>query len=297
MLRLKYGQFLGEESESGIAMPNEVPEEEEHDHNHDHDHDHDHDEGASAALQSARELINEFSHDHDHGGEEGEPIDERSPDRKFDPSRPTWVEELSHNHDDAEVATFHRMSVKMKLRAALSEMWDAELHLRLYDPSSSLPYQYKSLALLQEIKNHARIYVHKIGFDAPAIKESERRLQGDQDEIFGVAWQSDIELEDIYGPIKQACSILQEPGASDIPQVLYQAVETLAGLALDRPELLPVLERIQEVLRNEPLEQPSIQSHLRQLLLGVLPEQEQEVSDPFNYSHSLTREIAKKMDS
>lgn len=56
-------------------------------------------------------------------------------------------------------------------------MWDAELHLRLYEPEKSLPFQYEALKYIQEIKNSARIYVHRIGFDPPPIKE-ESRLTG-----------------------------------------------------------------------------------------------------------------------
>ena len=46
----------------------------------------------------------------------------------------------------------------------------------------SLPHQYKALKIIQDIKNSARIYVHRIGFDPPPIKE-ESRLSGDIDEI------------------------------------------------------------------------------------------------------------------
>ena len=180
LLRLKYGQFLGEENESGIAINNEFSgEAEEHDHEEGHDHDHDHDHGgASEALQGARDLLSQFMHDHDHEEEAGLLMATKGTEKRKDPARPTWVEELSHNHDDSEIATFHNISVKSKLKAALSVMWDAELHLRLYDPESSLPFQYESLELLQEVKNHARIYVHRIGFDPPVIKEQEIRLVG-----------------------------------------------------------------------------------------------------------------------
>ena len=73
LLRLKYGQFLGEENESGIAINNEFSgEAEEHDHEEGHDHDHDHDHGgASEALQGARDLLSQFMHDHDQEEEAG----------------------------------------------------------------------------------------------------------------------------------------------------------------------------------------------------------------------------------
>ena len=61
-------------------------------------------------------------------------------------------------------------------------MWDAELHLRLYDPEKSLPYQYRALKLLKEISQDSRIYVHRTGFEPPPLKE-EKRLTGDLTEI------------------------------------------------------------------------------------------------------------------
>src|SRR5690606_34911708 len=85
-------------------------------------------------------------------------------------------------HDDPEEATFFSQSIRAKLKAALTVMWDAELHLRLFDPEKSLPYQYQALKLLKEISNDSRIYVHKTGFDPPPLKE-DKRLTGDLSEV------------------------------------------------------------------------------------------------------------------
>ena len=65
------------------------------------------------------------------------------------------LEEYLHNHDDPEESTLFTQSLKSKLRQALNQMWDAELHLRLYTPDKSLPFQYKAQKLIQEIKNSA----------------------------------------------------------------------------------------------------------------------------------------------
>src|SRR5690606_14135441 len=72
-------------------------------------------------------------------------------------------------------------TIRAKLKATLTIMWDAELHLRLGEPRKSLPFQYKALKLLKEIANDSRIYVHRTGFDAPPIKE-EKRLTGELDD-------------------------------------------------------------------------------------------------------------------
>lgn len=158
VLRLKYGQFMGDESESGFTGEDrELPAREGNkedpliDYIHDHDGENEH---------------NLVEQDHEHEENEAE-----------DP-----LAEYLHNHSDPEESTLFTDSLKSKLRQALTIMWDAELHLRLYEPEKSLPYQYKALALIQEIKNSARIYVHRIGFDPPPIRE-EVRLTGEFEKV------------------------------------------------------------------------------------------------------------------
>lgn len=159
-LRLKYGQFLGEEEDSGIATETE-------------------DEAENGGEQTGENVLEEFGHDHDHEEEEGQLMDKGT----VPGAAEKFIEEVSHNHDDAETASFYTVSMKTKLRAALTEMWDAELYLRLFEPEKSLPYQYRALKLIKEIKNHARIYVQRIGFDTTPINEAEKRLTGKLDEV------------------------------------------------------------------------------------------------------------------
>ncbi|HEX9648933.1 MAG TPA: hypothetical protein VGA21_00115 [Cyclobacteriaceae bacterium] len=145
VLRLKYSQFLGEEFLSGIELESDE----------------------TPASDEALRILEE-SHEHD---------EELNPDAEEDP-----LEQVSHAHDTEEEVTFFSISVESKLRAALVEMWDAELYLRLYQPEKSLPYQYRALELIMEIKNHARIYVQRVGFDPPPLTE-EKRLSGKQEEV------------------------------------------------------------------------------------------------------------------
>lgn len=295
LLRLKYGQFLGEENESGIAINNELSfEEDDHDHDGDHDHDHDHG-GASEALQGARDLLSQFMHDHDHEEEVGLLMSTKGTEKREDPARPTWVEELSHNHDDSEVATFHNISVKSKLKAALSVMWDAELHLRLYDPSSSLPFQYESLELLQEVKNHARIYVHRIGFDPPIIKEQEIRLEGDQDKIGDPSKLATIDRDDAYEKIKKAIEVLGGSNPSEHLQELQVAATSLAQISLDRPEILSVLTDMQRLLRSVDNVETTQVEKVRSSLIDILPEESQSVKSRYNNALDLTKEVTRKL--
>jgi len=298
MLRLKYGQFLGEENESGIDFNNELEGEEEHDHDHDHDHgDHEgHDHGhISDALQGARDLLSQYMHDHDHEEEEGQLMATKGTERKSDPSRPTWVEELSHNHDDNEVATFLDISAKSKLKAALSIMWDAELHLRLYDPVTSLPFQYESLELLQQVKNHARIYVHRIGFDPPVIKEETLRLSGDRDEIIDPSLITDRNTEDEFAAIKTVIEQLGSEDLSTAKVLLSSVMRPLASLSLEHPEVLPILSKIDLLVLEEDDVTMTDLLDTRRLLISVLPEGLRPVqASPYN-AHHITKTVAQKM--
>ena len=257
MLRLKYGQFLGEENESGIAIENEVGEEDS-DHHHDRDHDHDHEghhhEGHdhSATFEKARNILSKFMHDHDHGDhhDSGIPKDEKNA-KDQDASKPSWVEELTHNHDNIEEATFFDISIQSKLRSAMSEMWDAELHLRLYDPKTSLPFQYASLELLKEIKNHARIYVHRVGFDPPLIKVAEKRLSGDQDEVINPNDLVSNYKEDHFQRIQSLVHQLTECSSDEVGALTNQAMEVLSKIALETPQYLPILTQLQNGLAQE----------------------------------------------
>lgn len=165
-LRLKYGQFMGDETEMQSAPGQVSSTEAEGD-----DHDHSGEEGEE-------DLLDEYSHKHDNENEHNL-VDEHSSEgeEEEDP-----LHDYVHNHSDPEESTLFEKSLKAKLRDALNIMWDAELHLRLYEPEKSLPYQYDALKIIQDIKNSARIYVHRIGFDPPPIKE-ENRLSGDIEDI------------------------------------------------------------------------------------------------------------------
>jgi hypothetical protein len=163
VLRLKYGQFLGEEFETAIGPQahEESADNDEEDPTKTFGHQHDKENEHNLVAEKKPEA------GHEHEGEE----DENDPMAAF-----------KHNHDNMEEATFFTQSVRSKLKAALTLMWDAELQLRLFEPKASLPIQYKILNLLKEISQDSRIYVHRMGFDPPPLKE-EKRLTGDLAEI------------------------------------------------------------------------------------------------------------------
>jgi hypothetical protein len=89
------------------------------------------------------------------------------------------MEQYVHAHDNAETNTFHEQSTRALLKMALEQMWQSELHLRLYEPEKALPYEQKALEYLKLSQQKARSYVKKTGFDPPPIKEKELRLTGE----------------------------------------------------------------------------------------------------------------------
>jgi hypothetical protein len=162
VLRLRYGQYLGEEFENSIgAAPHE---EEDGDFMKGFVHAHDSEE------QEDNHEHEEHAHEHAHAIE--------NPNSNQDPLAALMAEYV-HSHDDAETNTFYEQSTRSLLKMALEQMWQSELHLRLYEPEKALPFENKALAYLKEAQQKARVYVKKTGFDPPPIKEKEKRLTGE----------------------------------------------------------------------------------------------------------------------
>lgn len=172
ILRMRYGKFLGEESEGNIGAtaqaPTAEPEEE---------------TGLGSVVaedhtpQEKTEAATEEHHDqdgHDHGHAPSNPNATDSENRTAE-----LMEPYMHRHDDSETADFLEPAVKAKLQAVLSQMWDAELRLRTGRPKEALPYEYRALRLLKQVQQQTRAYVKKAGFTPPPMPEATTRLTGD----------------------------------------------------------------------------------------------------------------------
>ncbi|MBE5317193.1 MAG: hypothetical protein H4O13_17500 [Xanthomonadales bacterium] len=134
LLRLRYGEFLGEDVETeGPLLPEG------------HSLDDGHGHADPASFGDAASLVRAYGHMHDQ--EEGTTL--------FDPV------------------------TRERLRSALREMWQSELHLRMGDPVAALPYQYRALDLIKQIQQASRIYLARVGLELPPIMFS-RRLTGDR---------------------------------------------------------------------------------------------------------------------
>jgi len=87
--------------------------------------------------------------------------------------------QYGHVHDKPEAATLLDPDTRRILKAALDEMWQAELHLRQADPELALPYEYKALAYIKQVQQAERIYLARAGVQLPQVDPS-RRLSGDR---------------------------------------------------------------------------------------------------------------------
>jgi hypothetical protein len=237
-LRLKYGQFIGEEEDSGLDVESEEPD---------------------VPSATGENVLEEFGHDTDHENEEGQWMDRGTESDNKNP-----LADYTHAHDDEETATFYTQTMKDKLRAALNEMWDAELYLRLFRPKESLPYQYRAQELLKEIRNHARIYVQRIGFEPPPVNEAESRMTGKLKEVNQRPFQSELEHVQDFPAIREAIVRLDRVIISmkwDAPtrQLVQAAGDELAGLAIAQPgNYLTALNTMRQLLDKQVLDTSDI---------------------------------------
>jgi hypothetical protein len=199
LLRLRYGQFLGEESEGAPKRSLPIAEEES--------------EAPSRPLLPTADAEDEAdapteqphgeaadAHDHAATGQPaafGEAGDVLS--------------EYGHTHDDAEAATLLDPETRRTLKAALDQMWQAELHLRQGRPDLALPYEYKALDYIKQVQQAGRIYLARVGSELPPIDPA-RRLSGDRK---GLAPRSE--------PLVAATP------ASPLLESLWRALETPPG--------------------------------------------------------------------
>lgn len=162
ILRLRYGQFLGEESEGGAKPPPTSDALPTRDAPTDHADDH---------AGGAGDDHGQGGHDdHDHGttGTDAAAVFGSATD---------VLAEYGHTHDHAEAATLLDPQTRATLKAALDQMWSSEGELRQGRPEAALPYANKALAFIKQVQQAERIYLARVGPELPPIDES-RRMGG-----------------------------------------------------------------------------------------------------------------------
>ncbi|KTF34086.1 hypothetical protein [Xanthomonas vesicatoria] len=175
LLRLRYGQFLGEESEGAPKGPptadapptsdapaDDLPTADAPVAPADHDH-------AATPASGAAALDDQ---DHDHG--------DGRPERSGFGQAQDVLTEFGHTHDHAEAATLLDPQTRALLRAALDQMWQSEGELRQGHPERALPFANKALGFIKQVQQAERIYLARVGTQLPPIDPS-RRMSGKRD--------------------------------------------------------------------------------------------------------------------
>ena len=212
LLRLRYGQFLGEESDGAPQLPtNDLP-------TNDADESRDADHDAHATTQPAAQAENHADHD-EHASAPG------APPAKFGEAGAV-VAEYGHVHDLPEAATLLDPETKKLLRAALDQMWQSEQHLRQGNPDTALPFAYKALGFIKQVQQADRIYLARTGSELPPIDES-RRLGGDR---AGLGDRRDVlpDAEPVDPVPAAAWRALQDAPGKDRKAPDYDALERWA---------------------------------------------------------------------
>jgi len=282
-LRLRYGRFLGEEDEVGIGQPTESEEpEEESDPLKKVTHQHD--------TKNEHNLVDQKTKQHQHAETE-------SSEAEKDP-----LKQFVHEHDNTEEATFFIQSLKTKLKAAITQMWDAELYLRLYQPEKSLPYQYKALNLLKEISSDSRIFVHRSGFDPPPLKE-EKRLTADLSEVTGRSDFFKVQKEEKLQSVRDALTAIERMIAENTTiisttnqKTFFKAGHELATLAKERPVVfLKGLSLLKSLSEKTSISVANL-IQLRGILWEALPSQISSPTQQQSSDHSLNKLFLKTLD-
>ncbi len=244
-LKHRYGQYLGDEFESGVMQTMEQgPVHDNHEH-----------EGEGHDEQGS----DEHSHAHD-----SEVISTQT---NADRSGFTEViEQFGHDHGEVDVG-FNSLrkgefSPKVLMKQSIANMWQAELFLLLSEPERALPFEEKALDFLNRAKQADRVYVQRLGFEPPPVTEN-RRYQGDLSDIPALSRLYEIELtKDREARARELLLRLNQVtvyAAQDISpsdQQLLQQVssglqEALANAEQDQTEsgaLLQALTNIQRLL-------------------------------------------------
>jgi hypothetical protein len=140
ILRMRYGQFLGEESEGEPEPPPSA-------------------DGEEHSLDDG----------HDHGGEPPAGLG----------AMPDVIAEFGHTHDVSEAATLLDPETRELLRKALNAMWLSEGELRQGQPGQALPHAYRALGFIKQVQQASRIYLARVGLELPPIDQT-RRMTGDR---------------------------------------------------------------------------------------------------------------------
>ncbi|WP_299941077.1 hypothetical protein [uncultured Microbulbifer sp.] len=163
LLRMRYGRFLGEEDSEA-----------EHTERGDEQHSGEEEAGHGDAHHHSEQ--GEYK---SHNREAAAPF--LQGDSHFEQAK-RIAASAGHLHDNSEHATLFDPQTKELLRNALNAMWSSWRDLSVIEPQASLPHQHRALRYIKEVQQASRIYLQRVGFEAPPLDES-RRLSGEREAV------------------------------------------------------------------------------------------------------------------
>ncbi|OFI36112.1 hypothetical protein BFC17_10395 [Alteromonas lipolytica] len=246
-LKLKYGQYLGDEfddgsgahqMEDGVGTPHIDVKDGDHSDEDEHD-----DSPQVAAGNSA------LTH-HEHSSEPESQDTDKTGYQQI-------IEQFGHSHGDTDIGVIGTLSPKALMKRAIAFMWDAELQLLLAEPELALPHEENALIYLNRARKAERIYIKRLGFEPPPVTEK-RRYQGDLNDILSYQRYRDADPDDPY-----------TSHLTHLLNALNQARQTIATekhaeLALDS-DLSASIEFLKPAFIEQAQTRPAMVSHVATL--------------------------------
>ena len=286
LLRLRYGQFLGEDQETDpltdhtevnlnplqAAAPEAKP-------------------GPHAAAGVAERFRQEHAEQDSAGGSD----ESRDANLRAAPATPLSPDQVRQpyvdSHDTHDKSTYFDQESKGTMKDALAAMWMAEGALRIAQPQDALAPEHRALDILKDLQQSARAYVQHVGFDAPPLKIGERRLQGD---VAGVptrltAPDPALPGTTAQGDVRAALAALSDGDARARGETLRRVAPVLNDAATRQPdEFLPGLQTLHRLLLADGAAAESTVP-LERALLRLLP--------PANPLPARVRDAAPSLDA
>jgi hypothetical protein len=275
LLRLRYGQFLGEEFDpesSGAAAEARGME-----------------RAANlrstprADLERANAVDRAVEREHDH-----EPV---AANREQPATYEQVIAPFAHQHDSTEKATLFESQVKASLRNVLAAMWEAEGLLRTAQPKRALPAENRALEMLKELQQADRVYVKRVGFEPAPLNLVERRLKGELETIpksvAAPVTRPERKTSDVA--LRETLLAVTQQDLSQLPTEIADATgQSLTVAAEAQPErFVPALEIWQR--RAAGLDAASLAT-LRQALWSLLPSAQETPTRSSDPSPALARD-------
>lgn len=238
-LKQRYGQYLGDEFGEGEGA--ELLD------NANVDIDPEHENEAQDKLQEeAKKASNQIP---DHGHEE------HDHDNNNDKSGMNQIlARFGHNHGEADLGPITKRNPKALMKRAVSIMWQAELHLMLSEPEKALPFEKEAYKYLKLAKQAERIYVKRLGFEPPPVKE-DKRLTGELNDILSnnISHTVTLDYADDARLFKQLFTLFNEQQfiQSLTPkhrQTLDQGKQRFTQLAQENPALIKHAALLEKIL-------------------------------------------------